>query len=79
MVSLFDLAPNGVYPATGVATRAVSSYLAISTLPDPFSIITVTFATAFLEKTLPFLRTAKSGHRRYIFCGTFHHLTVSGR
>jgi hypothetical protein len=57
----------------------VSSYLAISTLPDPFSIIAVAFATALLEKTLPFLRTAKSGHRRCIFCGTFHRLTASGR
>ena len=35
MVSLFDLAPDGVYPATDVATSAVSSYLAISTLPVP--------------------------------------------
>ena len=33
MVSLFDLAPDGVYPAADVATSAVSSYLAISTLP----------------------------------------------
>jgi len=30
---LFGLAPDGVYPATNVAIRAVSSYLAISTLP----------------------------------------------
>ena len=37
IVSLFDLAPNGVYPATDVATSAVSSYLAISTLPDPLA------------------------------------------
>ena len=33
---LFGLAPDGVYPATDVAISAVSSYLAISTLPDPF-------------------------------------------
>jgi hypothetical protein len=33
MVSLFGLAPDGVYPATDVATSAVSSYLAISPLP----------------------------------------------
>ena len=37
MVSLFGLAPDGVYPATDVATSAVSSYLAISTLPDPLA------------------------------------------
>ena len=37
MVSLFDLAPDGVYPAADVATSAVSSYLAISTLPDPLA------------------------------------------
>jgi len=35
MASLFGLAPDGVYPAAGVAIGAVSSYLAISTLPDP--------------------------------------------
>ena len=35
MVSLFGLAPDGVYPAADVATSAVSSYLAISTLPVP--------------------------------------------
>src|SRR5512139_2871288 len=35
MACLFGLAPDGVYPATSVATRAVSSYLAISTLPFP--------------------------------------------
>jgi len=34
IVSLFGLAPDGVYPAADVATSAVSSYLAISTLPD---------------------------------------------
>jgi len=34
MACLFGLAPDGVYPATDVATSAVSSYLAISTLPD---------------------------------------------
>jgi len=33
MACLFGLAPDGVYPATDVATSAVSSYLAISTLP----------------------------------------------
>ena len=37
MVSLFGLAPDGVYPATDVAISAVSSYLAISTLPDPLA------------------------------------------
>jgi len=37
MASLFDLAPDGVYPAADVATSAVSSYLAISTLPDPLA------------------------------------------
>lgn len=31
--SLFGLAPDGVYHAPGVTTRAVSSYLTISTLP----------------------------------------------
>jgi hypothetical protein len=33
MACLFGLAPDGVYPATDVTTRAVSSYLAISPLP----------------------------------------------
>jgi len=33
IASLFGLAPDGVYPATDVAISAVSSYLAISTLP----------------------------------------------
>ena len=37
MVSLFDLAPDGVCPAADVATSAVSSCLAISTLPDPLA------------------------------------------
>lgn len=32
--SLFGLAPNGVYPAVPVTRNAVSSYLAISPLPD---------------------------------------------
>ena len=32
---LFSLAPTGVCQATCVATRAVSSYLAVSPLPDP--------------------------------------------
>jgi len=31
---LFGLAPAGVYPATTVASRAVSSYLTFSPLPD---------------------------------------------
>ena len=31
--SQFDIAPDGVYPATDFAAGAVSSYLAISTLP----------------------------------------------
>jgi len=37
MVSLFDLAPDGVYPAADVTISAVSSCLAISTLPDPLA------------------------------------------
>src|SRR6185437_6185139 len=32
---LFGLAPAGVYPATAVTSRAVSSYLTFSPLPDP--------------------------------------------
>jgi len=32
--SLFGLAPDGVYPAVSVTGDAVSSYLAISPLPD---------------------------------------------
>jgi hypothetical protein len=32
-ISLFGLAPNGVYRAFRVATKAVSSYLAVSPLP----------------------------------------------
>ena len=36
-VSLFDLAPNGVYPATPVAGRAVRSYRTVSSLPDLFA------------------------------------------
>jgi len=35
MASLFGLAPDGVYRAVRVATNAVSSYLAVSPLPDP--------------------------------------------
>ena len=35
MACLFGLAPDGVYPAADVATSAVSSYLAISTLSFP--------------------------------------------
>src|SRR5207237_4163331 len=31
---LFCLAPHGVFPASRIAPRAVSSYLAFSTLPD---------------------------------------------
>ena len=34
---LFGLAPDGVYPAAPVARDAVSSYLAISPLPDPLA------------------------------------------
>ncbi len=34
MACLFGLAPDGVYPAAGVATSAVSSYLAVSPLPS---------------------------------------------
>ncbi len=37
MVSLFDLAPNGVYPAAPVAGGAVRSYRTGSPLPDLFS------------------------------------------
>ena len=79
MASLFGLAPDGVYRAVRVATSAVSSYLAVSPLPVPFSIIAGAFAPALLEKTLPPLRAAKSGHRRSVLCGTFHRLTASGR
>src|SRR5881392_1471477 len=32
---LFCLAPHGVFPASRIAPRAVSSYLAFSTLPVP--------------------------------------------
>ena len=46
MVSLFGLAPDGVYPAADVATSAVSSYLAISTLPDPLPAIGGIFSVA---------------------------------
>jgi len=42
--SLFDLAPDGVYPATTVASCAVRSYRTISPLPLPF----VTMAVYFL-------------------------------
>ncbi len=35
--ALFGLAPNGVCPATLVTESAVSSYLAISTLPDSYT------------------------------------------
>ena len=35
IVFLFGLAPDGVYPALHVTMQAVSSYLAISTLPGP--------------------------------------------
>ena len=34
---LFCLAPHGVFPATRITSRAVSSYLAFSPLPAPFS------------------------------------------
>jgi hypothetical protein len=34
---LFGLAPDGVLPAATIAGDAVSSYLAISTLPDPLA------------------------------------------
>jgi hypothetical protein len=39
VVPLFGLAPDGVWPAATVAGRAVSSYLAISPLPDPLRAI----------------------------------------
>ncbi len=35
IASLFGLAPDGVYRAVRVAASAVSSYLAVSPLPDP--------------------------------------------
>lgn len=34
IVSLFGLAPDGVYRASAVTGRAVSSYLAVSPLPS---------------------------------------------
>ena len=34
VLPLFCLAPHGVFPASQIAPRAVSSYLAFSTLPD---------------------------------------------
>ena len=37
MACLFGLAPDGVYRAVRVATSAVGSYPAISTLPDPLA------------------------------------------
>lgn len=58
-VSLFDLAPNGVYRAVRVTTSAVGSYPAVS--PSPFPPLSF-----------------QGELRQFIFCGTVHHLTVSG-
>jgi hypothetical protein len=52
---LFGLAPCGVCPASGVATRAVRSYIKAAEATRTFS---------------PLLRPA-NGMERYIFCGTF--------
>jgi len=47
MACLFGLAPDGVYPATDVATSAVSSYLAISPLPIYLNKLAVYFLWHF--------------------------------
>src|SRR5215831_17604885 len=51
---LFCLAPHGVFRASRITPRAVSSYLAFSPLPALFS-----------------------KNRRYVFCDTFRHRSLS--
>jgi hypothetical protein len=66
---LFGLAPSGVYLAVRVATSAVSSYLAISTLPDPSPCRSCPLQGGFAA-----LQRQSPGHRRYLFCCTFRRL-----
>ena len=59
-VLLFGLAPNGVYPATAVASSAVRSYRTISPLPAPNRRWRYIFCGTFRRLTPP---------RRYLaFC-----------
>src|SRR5438034_6155595 len=59
---LFCLAPHGVFPASRIAPRAVSSYLAFSTLPVPDT----------GSQRLP-LQLSLLKNRRCLFCDTFRH------
>ena len=57
---LFGLAPAGVYPATTVTSRAVSSYLTFSPLPDP-KIVGGTFSVALSVAPLAWRAQALPG------------------
>ena len=60
VLPLFCLAPHGVFPASRITPRAVSSYLAISPLPAPRR------GKLTASPTLP-------KNRRCLFCDTFRH------
>ena len=60
VLPLFCLAPHGVFPASRITPRAVSSYLAFSTLPAPRR------GKLTASLTLP-------KNRRCLFCDTLRH------
>jgi hypothetical protein len=60
VLPLFCLAPHGVFPASRITPRAVSSYLAFSTLPA------LRRGKLTASPTLP-------KNRRYLFCDTLRH------
>src|SRR5467141_3754093 len=60
VLPLFCLAPHGVFPASRITPRAVSSYLAISPLPAPRR------GKLIASPTLP-------KNRRCLFCDTLRH------
>ncbi len=64
--SLFGLAPEGVWPATSVATRAVRPYRTFSPLPAPFVKLR---ASSSRRSFGPSWQPAKPGGR-YVFCAT---------
>ncbi len=71
---LFCLAPHGVFPASRIAARAVSSYLAFSTLPGEQLALLVRryiFCDTFRRRTVADAPPACSTRHVAVWCSDF--------
>ena len=69
---LFCLAPHGVFPASRIAPRAVSSYLAFSTLPTRIAATgRYIFCDTFRHRALTNAAPACSTRHAAVWCRTF--------